>query len=420
MSHLTGNDVDRFLAGEPAACRRAVRHLLAGCLQCQAKLWGPAGLDITLEEDSNPELFQPAVSDEIVERAIAASLREVPRWEEEKHQLSQLLYEARSCPEGILGLQQEGNPDVSGWPLVEGLLVESQEARFRAPERMRILAFAAMVAAQNLDRRQYSSGQISDLCARAWAELANAYRLTHEFEASEDALTRAKTYLEQGTGDPLILAHLLDLEASLRSSQRRLPEAIELLDQVYRLYLQIGDSHLAGRTLISKGVNTAYDDRPYDAAQLFKDALTLLDFDRDPQLVAMGQFSLIHSLANCGKFRQAKHALLKSGLREPFAQEPLNLVKLRWLEGKIHAGLGKLWRAEQVLREVRDRFRRDGQDYDAALVGLDLAQLWLQQGNHAAVRELAKELLQIFSALGIQREGIKAGHYLREASRQEP
>jgi tetratricopeptide (TPR) repeat protein len=419
MSHLTGNDVDRFLAGEPAACRRAVRHLLAGCLQCQAKLWGPVGLEISLTEDSNEELFQLAVSDEIVERAIAASLREVPRWEEEKHQLSQLLNEARSCPEGILGLQQAGDQDVSGWPLVEGLLVESQEARFRAPERMRILAFAAMVAAQNLDRRQYSSGQISDLCARAWAELANAYRLNHEFEASEDALTRAKAHLEQGTGDPLILAHLLDLEASLRNSQRRLPEAIELLDHVYRLYLQIGDSHLAGRTLISKGVNTAFD-RPKDGVQLVQDGLVLLDFDRDPRLAAIGQCSLIHSLVECGEFRQAGHLLLKSGLREAFAKDPLNLIKLRWLEGRIHAGLGKLWRAEQVLREVRDRLQKHGQDYDAALVGLDLAQLWLRQGNYAGVRELAKELLQTFSALGIQREGIKAGHYLREASRQEP
>jgi tetratricopeptide (TPR) repeat protein len=281
---------------------------------------------------------------------------------------------------------------------------------------MRMLTFAAMVAAQNLDRRLYSPGQISDLCARAWAELANAYRLNHEFGASEDALTRAKTYLEQGTGDPLILAHLLDLEASLRNSQRRLPEAIELLDHVYRLYLQIGDVHLAGRALISKGLNVV-PDRPEDGVQLIKDGLVLLDFDRDPQLRAIGQCCLIHSLVECGDFGQARHLLFKSDLYVTFANDPLNLIKLRWLEGRIHAGLGKLWRAEQVLLEVRDRLRSHGQDYDAALAGLDLAQLWLQQGNHVAVRDLARELVQTFSALGVQRESLKASHYLREASR---
>lgn len=370
-----------------------------------------------LENNPSPGLFDDGVYDEPIDRATAVALNELPRWEEEKGELERLLETVRTLPEGILGLPE--SEKFSGWPFVEGLLAESQDARFRDPERMRFLAFAATVSARNLDRQRYREGAIADLCARAWAELSNAYRLDQDFEAAEDALARAETYLEEGTGDSLILARLLDLEASLRSSQRRLPETLELLDHVYRIYRQLGETHLAGRALISKGLNTAYDDRPHEAVGLLREGLLLIVSERDPQLAAIGRYSLIHALVDCGEFRQAGQALLESGLRESFAQDPLNLARLRWLEGKIHAGLGKLWRADQVLAEVRNGFLERGQDYDAALVGLDLAAVWLQQGNNAAVRKLAEEILETFAALRIQREGLKAVRFFREACRRE-
>lgn len=419
MSHLTDEEADLFVAGllEPPACRQAIRHLLAGCPECQAKLEGHIELAMLLGDDPSPGLFDDGVYDEPIERATAAALNELPRWKEEKEELERLLLMVRTLPGGILGLPEDDK--LSGWPFVEGLLAESQEARFRDPERMRFLAFAATVSARNLDRQRYREGTIADLCARAWAELSNAYRLDHDFEAAEDALARAETYIEQGTGDPLILARLLDLEASLRSSQRRLPETLELLDHVYRIYLQVGENHLAGRALISKGINTAYDDRPAEALKHLRDGLALIDPDSDPRLAAIGRYELVHSLVDCGEFRQAGQALLESGLREAFTDDPLNLAKLRWLEGKIHAGLGKLWRADQVLAEVRTGFLERGQDYDAALVGLDLAAVWLQQGNNSAVRELAEEILETFAALRIQREGLKAVRFFREACRRE-
>jgi tetratricopeptide (TPR) repeat protein len=419
VSHLTDEEADLFVAGllEPPACRQAVRHLLAGCQECQTKLEGHVELAMLLENNPSSGLFDDGVYDEPIDRATAVALNELPRWEEEKEELERLLETVRTLPEGILGLPE--SEKFSGWPFVEGLLAESQEARFRDPERMRFLAFAATVSARNLDRQRYREGTIADLCARAWAELSNAYRLDHDFEAAEDALARAETYIEQGTGDPLILARLLDLEASLRSSQRRLPETLELLDHVYRIYLQVGENHLAGRALISKGINTAYDDRPAEALRHLRDGLSLINPESDPRLAAIGRYELVHSLVDCGEFRQAGQALLESGLRDSFAQDPLNLARLRWLEGKIHAGLGKLWRADQVLAEVRKGFLERGQDYDAALVGLDLAAVWLQQGNNAAVRELAEEILETFAALRIQREGLKAVRFFREACRRE-
>ncbi len=421
MGHLTDVEVELFVAGrlEPAVYRRAIRHLASGCAECQARFLGNAELRILLGEDVESELYEEAAYDAAIDRAIAAALGEVPRWEEERGRRDRFLSDARDCPGGILGLPQEEEEDGQGWAFAEALLVAGREERFRDRRRMRLLAFSATVAARNLDPRRYGQAAIHDLQARASAELANAYRLSDEFESSEEALSQAESFLPEGTGDPLILARLLEIEVSLRSDQKRIGEALELLGVLHQLYLQLGEAHLAGQTLISRGINTADDGRPGEAVPLFREGLELIEPERDPQLVAIGRYGLLNALDLCGEHREAARLLLESGLREAFADDPLNLARLRWLEGKIHAGLGKLWRAEQVLGEVRDGFLERGQGYDAALVGLDLAAVWLRQDKHAAVSKLAEEILERFTALGIRREGIKAVRHLREACRRE-
>lgn len=420
MSHLTDAEVELFVTGrlEPAVYRRAVRHLVGGCPECQERFLESAGLKTLLGQDLEPESIDEAGYDEAIDRAIAAALGEVPRWEQEREERDRLLAEALTSPGGILGLPQE-DEGLQGWAFAEALLLASREERFRDRQRMRLLAFAATVAARNLDPHQYGRAAISDLSARSSVELANAYRLHDEFESAEEALARAEGFLADGSGDPLLLARLLEVEVSLRSDQKRLGEALELLDILHQLYTELGETHLAGQTLISRGINTAIDDRPVEAVPLFREGLDLIEPERDPQLAAIGRYGLLNALELCGEYRQAGRLLLESGLREAFADDPLNLAKLRWLEGKIHAGLGKLWRAEQVLREVRDGFLERGQGYEAALVGLDLAAVWLRQDNHAAVRELAEEILETFAKLGIHREGLKAVRYLREACRRE-
>jgi len=124
-------------------------------------------------------------------------------------------------------------------------------------------------------------------------------------------------------------------------------------------------------------------------------------------------------LVDCENYRRASRLLLESGLREAFADEPLNLLKLRWLEGKIHAGLGRLRQAETALTAARQGFFGKSQNYDAALVGLDLLAVWLRQDKPVEAQELAEDVLETFIDLGIRSEALKAVRYLREACLQQ-
>ena len=144
-----------------------------------------------------------------------------------------------------------------------------------------------------------------------------------------------------------------------------------------------------------------------------------LDPDLDPQLVFVSRHGLLHALTDCGEYQQASRLLLRSGLREAFAAEPINLLKLRWVEGKIHGGLGRLDTAERAFSQVRQEFLRIGQFYEAALVGIELAAVWLRQGRAPEVQELASEMHEIFDELGVEREASKAFYFVREACRTQ-
>jgi tetratricopeptide (TPR) repeat protein len=278
------------------------------------------------------------------------------------------------------------------------------------------LAESAAGVAKHIKLEKYPwPGFVADLRARAFAELGNAYRVNDRFSEADKAFELAIGFLEEGTGDPLLQARVLDLFASLRSAQRRLDDAIGLLEMVYRLYLDADDRHLAGRALISKGINTHYKGHPREAVDLFERGLLLFDAERDPQIVAISTEALVHALIDCGKYRQASVLLLQSGLREAFAMEPLNLLKLRWMEGKIHAGLGRSAKSERAFTEVRREYLRLGQLYDASLIGLELAAVWLTQGKTVQVRELAEEMYETFAELGVQPEAARALYFVREA-----
>jgi tetratricopeptide (TPR) repeat protein len=278
------------------------------------------------------------------------------------------------------------------------------------------LAESAAGVAKHIKAEKYPwPGFIADLRARTFAELGNAYRVNDRFTEADKAFEQSIVFLEEGTGDSLLQARVLDLFASLRSAQRRLDDAIALLDKVYDLCLEAGDSHLAGRALISKGSNTLYQGDPSEAVRLLEKGIQMLDSRKDQPLEILTRMNIIDALANAGRHHEASRQLLQSGLREKLADAPLVLVKLRWVEGKIHAGLGRPEKAERAFSEVRRDFLDLGQVYNAALVGLELAAVWLRQGRDARVRELAEEMYQTFVELGVQPEAARALYFVREA-----
>jgi tetratricopeptide (TPR) repeat protein len=419
MRHVTDADMEQLLSGRlgPAETRSLFRHLTSRCRFCR-RHWALIAELLEEEAPGSGATVDDSIYDVAIDRAFAAAKASLPHWQEEAARVGRNLYEAARHPRGLLDLSKN-TPDEFAWSWIETLLKAIPKERYRDPRQMLVLALSAEAQAKRLrESGLYPPALAADLHARALGELANAQRINEELAEANMLLNEAATARNQGTGDPLVLARIYEVGSSLRRDQRRLAEAIEALDGACQLYAEVGEPHLAGRALINKGICTAHICRFAEAARILQEGLDRIDAARDPQLAMIGRYCHINSLADGEEHRKASRLLLESGLREAFAGEPLNLLKLRWLEGKIHSGLGRLRKAETALTAARQGFFEKLQNYDAALVGLDLLGVWLRQGRAAEAQELAEDVLETFLALGIQSEALKALRFLHEVCRQ--
>jgi len=391
MDHLRKRDLESFLGGRAGiGRRRVVRHLISGCPDCGDRIFHSAAA----EEDG--------VYEACIDRALESIGSGEDLWREEREKRDRGLALVRSRGwSNLTGKERKALRE--GWAGVEILLAVCFEARYRDPRQMLRLAREAKSAAEELDPVLYGRQRLADLKARTWAELANALRVNEQFDKVRDALKRARRLIEEeGTGDLLVRARIDDIEGSYWKDQRFLRDAEDLLASAYRRYLRIGERHMAGRVLLTRGSCRFLDGQPVEAIRHFRQALSLLDAGRDPQLIETAQHNLLDALADAGEFREASELLLQSGLRQKFADDPLNLLRLRWVEAKILAGHGRYAEAEKALSDVRASFRLRRLELVATIAGLDLAKVLFQQGKLDQLYKLVRELRVAAEAYQLQ------------------
>lgn len=411
MHHLTDSDVESFVRGAlaPADQRRVVRHLVTGCAACGRRVSSA----FPTEASPLPE----GDYDGCIDRALQKARRVTRRWKEDQERLVRGL----TWSQEKKGLLSELTPaqarSILPWIRVEILIELSFEVRYRDPGRMLDLAKHAQEEADRIEETPYGPAFLFDLRSRAWAELANACRVNELFDQAELALWQARNILEQSTDSPLLQARLADVEASLRKDQRRFPEAQALLKEAHRIYLRLGERHLAGRALVKKGMSLDLAGNYRGAAKALQQSIELLDAERDSKLVASAQNSLLLALVNAGRLGEAGRLLFESGLRETFAEDPQSLLRLRWTEGKLLARRGRISDAARVFSEVRSGFRSHGLEYVAAVAGTDEAAMLLRMGQRKEAHLLALDLWRTFQQRGIHAEAERALRFLEVACR---
>lgn len=407
VPHLSEDEIERFFAArlDPVEQQTVMRHLLTGCGVCSRKLVEQAPR-LVLEElagDRQPKDARSSARD----RALSAAVKREAHRLTGEAKLARNLELLREIPYDELPLRLVKT--LGGPSLVEGLVQRSHELRYQDPKMARWLAFNALKAAESLRPEECKPAARCDLQGLAWATLANAFKLNQQLAEADGAIERAGVSLRRGSGDLRLLARVAEFEASIRISECRLTEASELLGNSYKIFLKIGDLHLAGRALIALGGLSERKGAYHQGILFLRRGMALLDSDRDSQLVSVAKQNLVFLLARYGDYGEAGRLLLKSDLRRWLAPLP----HIRWTEGYLLAGLGKTAKAVKALIEVRDEFLERGQTHTAAVVGLDLLSIWHRSGKYSAVRAAAKEIYNTLQSLGIRQEAAKARAYLQ-------
>jgi tetratricopeptide (TPR) repeat protein len=319
--------------------------------------------------------------------------------------------------------QVEEDGELQTWALCRLLLRESLEATVQRPEIAVQLAVLAVKIANHLGDA-YDREWVSDLRALAFAYLGNARRVLGEHRSADDAFFDAHYYFRRsGTGNARVKAEIQALEASLRRDERRFDEAVQLLDQTIATYTtadqDLQDLHLAGLSLIKKAYTLQQMGEAAESIPLLQEAAQLIDPPRDPRLVLNLKQNYLLVLATIGSYDEATALLTETWELARSLGNAIDLLRIRWIEAKVSAGLLQRGPAEQAFKEVQQAFLDHEMGYDAALVSLDLAILYAREGCTAELKQLALDILPVFSSREIHREAMAALLLFQSACQEE-
>jgi len=313
----------------------------------------------------------------------------------------------------------EEREDLHAWGLCQLLLQKSREATFSDPAGGVELANLALRVVRHLGKA-YDPNWVTDLRARCFAHLGNARRVLGELRSAEDAFVKAEDCLARSTsGNVEVRAEILDLKSSLRRAQRRLDEALDLVDRALSLYREAGQEHGIAKSLLKRAKILEESGDLGGAIDLLRRATEEIDPAREPQLSTYGRFNLLIALLLAEHYEEAERLLpTTEGLLREVGQ-PLDLIRLRWVEGNIDLGRGRRGPAEAAFREVQKEFLERQMGYDAGLVSLDLARLLAQEGCTEDLKRLAAEMMPVFQSRDVHREAILALLMFQRACEEE-
>jgi tetratricopeptide (TPR) repeat protein len=359
----------------------------------------------------------------VAEWGLAADLRRtLERWKRERKAEA-----ARREAEGLAKALKSASamdrrdllavfPEFRSWAVAERLAHDSELAAAHRVDEARALAELALEVARQIPgeaQRARTEGYCTGL-------LANVERVATEFDPASAIFERCWKLWREGEAAaslPLAEWRLLDLEASLMREQNRFTEARERLDQA--LAACDGGALAMGRLLMKKAnVLEQAGDFPGALAAL-EEAMPEVEGSGDPNLLFGLRFNTAVNLVYLERYAAA--AALLPAVRELAIKQgrQLHLIRLLWLSSKLAAGQGRAEEAIAGLEQVVREFSALELGYEAALVGLDLAVLYLQAGRTSEVKALAVAMGWIFKAKGITREALEALNLFCEAAKQE-
>lgn len=399
-AHLSTRQIEELILGSLGSVEsaRAVRHLLTGCPRCRSEAsrhWPPP---------------RPAAAelDESYTRALDGLPRLAASIAAQRAAAPALFRELQAQPAGRQLVLARNSRRFWSWALTEIVLERAFEAGFDNEQEARELAELGVVLADTLPDTACAPVIAADLRARAYATRGNALRILGDLAGAEADLSEAGQLLEQGSGDPVEDARVQLRVGYLRGEQRRFEEATRSFDRAIALFRLAGDDHWVGRTLIDKGRFYGHAGSLERAIELTQRGLELLDPARDPRMALAAKHNLAVFRCESGDLERAT-ALVRELLPQyAVRRERLSMLRLRWLEGKLAQAQHRLPEAEKAFVELQGEYLRRKLGYDAALVTLDLAGVYLEQGRAADLQVLMAQILPVFRTLEIHREALAA------------
>lgn len=404
--------------GLPFSEARQVLPVIRRALAAVGHGDGVPPAEVALDAASLASIVAAAVQSAAAELPLPpgpSSPSEAPSPAEARRLAGELWESIKGLPTRDLHVLIEGASEYKSWALAERLCEESGKAAgidvVRTMELAMLAVRVAELASSEASRRPRLQGY-------AWFFVANARRVSGDLPGADEACSQALRLWEGPTpADPIPLQEwrVLDLEASLRREQRRWAEAVRLHDRAKATAPPEDQS----RILLNKAVTLEQSGAHELAIEIFTQAARVVDAHRNPRLAFAVHANLALNLSRLGRFTEAESFLPEARRLASQLGTGLDFTRLRWVEGLTAAGLGRRGEAIELLSQVREEFLSQGIAYDAALVSLELAVVYLEDGRVEEVKTLARQTVPLFLAQGVHRETMAAIRLFQDAVEKE-
>ena len=293
------------------------------------------------------------------------------------------------------------------------------EAKRQVPGQPQEAHDLAEAAEKVLLRTPHSPGYF-DALTRAAAYRANALRAGGRLREAAERMACARSFIRhEHVTELLVYAEVDWLEGVLRKDERRPQEAEALLTRSAALFELAGEKTEASRPLLALGAMYHHQQQLAKAIETTEAALAFLGPESEPRLYLCGRHNLALFYVESGRYEAAAALLTDDeALYQEFPDRWTTLRKL-WLAGKIALRTGELADAETAFLHVRSGFLEQGISYDAAMVSLDLALVYLQQSRTTELKTLAEEMHAVFASEDVHREAVAALLLFQNAARRE-
>jgi tetratricopeptide (TPR) repeat protein len=327
------------------------------------------------------------------------------------------------------------------WETLEKYEADQRTALVEQGPKFRTWAHSELVAAKSIEMAPSSPAKalelaglalrIAELCpcddllrqrteGYAWFHVANARRAANDLRGSDTALATAARLWEAGApGDPGFFneAMVLGLEATIRKSQRRFPEARKRIEEA----LAADQGDLRGKLLLLKAQILGALGEVEASTEVLREAIPHIDEQREPRTALGVLCEFLFNLCLQGRAAEAATRLRQAQLLAEQLGQEVDLVHVAVLGARIDAGCGRAEEAEEAFEQARRKFASYNPPLalDYAQVSLDLALLLLEQDRTSEAGTLANQMRWIFSNQGVHREALAALRIFCEAAKRE-
>jgi len=341
------------------------------------------------------------VRSEAIPSTIATLRAFADRMTHEDSRAEAVLRELLAGPRETWMANLHAHPEWRTAGMVRKLIAAAYDAVTTMPPDAVEITTLATVIAEHLDAADHPGDTVARLRGAAYREQAYALYYTGRFSDAELAIFASERHFCSCSIEEYELARLGIIKTLVLRAFERLAEAADTAAASTRRLAVFGDLQRVASAKLAQ-VHILFSRAQYS------DAETLL-MSLESQL-AVSEYAETHArvlgnLAVCArKLGKVELAIRYSESASALLQDlgaVTETIRLQWNVAVMLAEAGRLGEACSRLRELTPKMNRLGMTSEAAIAGLDIAELLLSEGRYEEVVEICRSAMQSFERAGL-------------------